>query len=99
MVRSRKPPDQVSLKVKIVYKPKDSCVVFSPEDRMNFAHFCALLMTIDRQSKAKKENEIYEELPQKYENRIKGSLISGPYFIMIQLLIYLTLSFVNILKF
>ena len=81
MVRSYKPPNRISAHTKIVYKPKASCIVFSPEDRMHFAQFCALLITIDRQTKAKKEKALLDDSNQKYAIKIKGSQISGPYYL------------------
>ena len=91
MVRSYKLPNRVSVKIKVVYKPKASCIVLSPEDRIHFAQFCALLMTIDRQIKAKKEKALLDDAPQinvrktirlrKSKNSFdgqEGSQISGP---------------------
>lgn len=78
MVRCSKPPVRSSVRVRktVVYAPKASCVVLCPQARMNFAQFCALLMTVDKKLKDKSKDS-----PQKGQDRnlkTKGSLISGP---------------------
>ncbi len=66
---------------KVVYASKASCVVLCPEGRMNLAQFCMLLMTIDKQVKASKGASSHDKPEQKYNPKIKGSLISGPYYL------------------
>jgi hypothetical protein len=65
MVAINKPPSHRSAKVKTkaVYANKASCFVLAPVDRMNLAQFCALLMTIDKQTK--KESDRYDKPTQK----------------------------------
>ncbi len=66
---------------KVVYAPKDSCVVLCPEGRMNLAQFCMLLMTIHRQVNSKKGVSSYDQPEHTYKAKIKGSLISGPFIL------------------
>lgn len=66
---------------KVVYAPKASSVVLSPEARMNLAQFCMLLMTIDKQIKSQQRDQSYDKPEQTYTSKIKGSLINGPYYL------------------
>ena len=79
---SGKPPGRFlpssHVKAKVVYASKASYFVLSPQARMNFTQFCALLMTIDKQSKKNKDST-YSEPQQKLNLKTKGSLISGPF--------------------
>ena len=63
---------------KVVYAPKASCIVLCPDARMNLAQFCMLLMTIDKQVNRKQKGS-YDKPEQKYNPKIKGSLLSGPF--------------------
>lgn len=80
-VRRNKPPGYVSVKVKtkVVYAPKASCFVLAPEDCMNLAQFCALLMTVEKQLKNKKERDVLDDPVQQSKIKTKGSLNRGPY--------------------
>jgi hypothetical protein len=71
MVRMNKPPSHVSIKIRknVAYAPKASCFVLAPQDRMNLAQFCALLMTVERQLKNKK-NGTHDEVQQKSDIKI-----------------------------
>lgn len=78
MVRCNKPPRRVLVKIKVVYKPKASCIVLPPADRLNLAQFCALLMTIEKQLKIKKESDMHDPVQQS-KSRIKGSRNCEPF--------------------
>lgn len=83
MVRMNKPPSHVSIKIRknVAYAPKASCFVLAPQDRMNLAQFCALLMTVERQLKNKK-NSTHDPVQQKSDIKTKGSRNRGPFFIL-----------------
>ncbi len=80
MVRCNKLSGRVSVKVKsnVVYANKASCVVLSHEARMNFARFCMLLMTVDKEMRNKAKDSPQKEQIKELNLRTKGSLISGP---------------------
>lgn len=80
MVRRNKPPVRSSVRVRsnVVYAPKASCVVLCPQARMNFAQFCALLMTVDKKLKDKTKDSPHKGPKQERNLKTKGSLISGP---------------------
>ncbi len=84
-VRVKSPP-------KVVYADKAACVVLCPEGRMNFAQFCMLLMTVDKQLKSKqKVVPSYDKPEQTYNPKITGSLMSGPSCLIIILYFILPL--------
>ena len=83
MISYSRPSRQVRVKSppKVVYALKASCIVLCPEGRMNLVQFCMLLMTIDKQIKTNKGEPSYDKPEHTYRPKIKGSLISGPFYL------------------